>query len=610
MSEKSARRLELSITAAFVLALLLVGAVLIFTGGEASAKQIATLHLFGGTVDVRQGGSGDFQPATEGASLHEGDTVRTGPAGRAYIVYFDGSLTRLDYDTTFTLVTLETLNNASDSKVIEGKQGEGSSFHRVAELTDAESRFEIETPTATASIQGTVYALIVEGGVTTVAVVDGVVQTTGAGGSVTVPAGMMVSVDASGSIGAVQNLSADMLSTPWLSFNLCEVDHDDACVEGDSGEPPTESAGPNPEKGDRSQQQPPATINPTPPSAGGGGGGGGGGNGNGNGDGDGLPPPNAPPTARFTAKPDEGPAPLHVRFADTSSDPNGDPISRHWSFGDGSSRNGGTSPTHTFRDPGTYTVTLTIRDPDGATDHTSKVIDVGSPSAGFDHIVISPSNATIRPGGSQIYAAEAFDTRGKSMGSVTANTSFSIAPNGSCTGNACTATQPGDHTVTGTFSGDSDSATLEVEEPLPPPCPKYALAFQARPPDSIEAGKHFTVQVRVDVLRGGSTSGPLTISLSLSGGGFSGGDTSETWTGQGTKTFDDLSIDRPGSYSITASAACASSTDAAPITVTDDDDEDDDGDDGGDDGNDGGDDDDALGLVFLIPGIPASRRQR
>ena len=142
-----------------------------------------------------------------------------------------------------------------------------------------------------------------------------------------------------------------------------------------------------------------------------------------------------------------------MQFVDNSSDPDGDPISRHWSFGDGSSQDGGTNPTHTFADPGTYTVTLTVEDPQGASDAKSKVIEVGTPKPGFDHILISPSNATIDPGDSQNYTAEAFDTDGHSMGKVTAATSFSISPNGACSGNTCTATQPGAHTVTGTFSG-------------------------------------------------------------------------------------------------------------------------------------------------------------
>ena len=574
MSEKSKRRLELSISAVFVLALLLVGAVLIFSGGTASAKQIATLHLFAGPVEVQAKGSDAFEPGAEGQSLHEGDTVRTGSTGRATIEYFDESVTRLDFDTTFTLVTLETLDNENDSKVIRGEQGDGNSYNRVAELTDSESRFEVETPTATASAEGTVYALIVEDGSTTVAVLDGVVKTNGGAGSATVPAGKMVVVDAGGNLGAVQQISDELLNSPWLSYNMCDVDEEETCV-GSEIVTPVGKPDKEPQEPKETPSLPPvSTIAPT-------------------GEGDGSPPPNQPPSAGFTASQSVGPAPLHVQFADASSDPDGDPLSHQWNFGDGASQNGGDGPTHTFDTPGVYTVTLTVQDPDGQTDTKSKDITVRSPAAGFDHIVISPSSATIQQGNSQNYTAEAFDTDGTSMGNVTGSTSFSIQPNGSCNGNTCTANQPGTHTVTGTYSGDSDTATLIVEEPPPPPCPNYALSFHTRPPTSVEAGKQFIVQVRVDVLQGGSNDGPLTISLSLSGGSFSGGDTSATWTGQGTLTFNHLTIDEVGSYSMSGSAPCASSTDAAPITVTE----------GGGGGS-------ALGLVLLAPGLFTAPRGR
>ena len=573
MSDKAKRRLEFSITAVFMLALLLVGAVLIFSGGTASAEQVATLDIGAGVVEVQPKGSDAFRLGNDEQSLHEGDTVRTGSGGRASIDYFDGSETRLDYDTTFTLVTLETPDNEGGSKVIEAEQGSGNSYNRVAEVADSESHFEVETPTATASVQGTVYALIVDDAATTVAVLDGVVNATGEAGSVSVPAGRMVVVDAGGGVGAVQEISDELLSNDWLSHNLCNVDHDAACVRDESAEPSG-----NPEKKPRSPTDElpttPSTFVRTSPA--------------GDPGVDGPPPPNASPTAGFSASPMAGPAPLPVQFHDKSSDPDGDQISRHWSFGDGSSQDGGTGPTHTFDDPGTYTVTLTVEDPDGESDSKSKVVDVGTPPPGFDRINISPSNATIEPGDFQKYTAEAFDTDGNSMGNVTAATSFSISPNGSCSGNTCTANQPGTHTVTGTFRGDRDTARLIVEGPPPPPCPNYALAFRSRPPASIDAGKQFNVQVRVDVLDGGSNDGPLTISLSLSGGDFSGADTSARWTGQGTVTFNHLTIDRPGSYSISANAPCASSTGAASITVKD-------------DGSDA-----APGLVVLTPGVIAT----
>ena len=662
MSEKTRRGLEISITAVFVLALLLVGAVLVFSGGTASAKQFATLRLLGGQVAV-QTGSGAFETGEDGTSLREGDTVRTGPDGRASIEYFDGSLTRLDFDTSFTLVTLETLGNEAASKVIESSQADGNSYHRVAELADAQSRFETETPTTTASVNGTEYALLVSDGSTTIAVVSGVVTASGATTSVDVPAGKMVIVGTGGTVGPIQDIPRGLLDSDWLSFNRCQTDDAPACEEAD-GEQPGGPTAHHDGSGEGDQGSTPPTSNT------------GGGAGEGGTTGDGPPPPpklNQPPQAGFAASPQVGHAPLRVRFKDASHDPDGDPVSLHWSFGDGSTRSGGLSPTHTFQDPGDYTVTLRVSDPDGEHDSSSKVIHVGStedhhppnvkikdapenpsdsrnahfsftsdeegrgfvckldgdsePCGGsgaagpnraavtgsisysnlsqgphafsvsmtdasgntgtasfawtidtgggvepaFDHIVISPANATIQSGDSQAYSAEAFDSNGASMGDVTPHTTFSIAPNGSCNGHACSAEQPGAHTVTGTYSGDSDNAILTVEEASPPPstCPNFALSFHTRPPTSQEAGHQFNVQIRVEVLEGGSSNGPLEIQLSLQGGSFSGGETSASWTGQGILTFNHLTIDQAGTYGISASASCASSTDVATITIED-----------------------------------------
>ena len=567
----------------------MVGAILVFSGGSASAKQFATLRLLGGQVAVQRG-SGAFETGEEGTSLREGDTVRTGPDGRAAIEYFDGSLTRLDFDTSFTLVTLETLGDAAASRVIESSQAEGNSYHHVAELADALSGFEIETPNATASVDGTGYALLVDEGSTTIAVVEGVVTARGSTESVEIPAGKMAVVGTDGLVGPIQAIPSELLDGDWLMFNRC-ADHDGPeCVEGDGGGPegPTE-----PPKGSGQGEQ--GSVPPTSTTGAGGEGGTAGGT---------SPPPtlDQPPRAGFSATPRLGPAPLRVRFSDASNDPDGDPLSRHWSFGDGSALSSGQTPSHTYNDPGRYTVTLTVSDPKGKHDATSKVIRVGSAEALFDHIIISPSNATIQSGGFQSYTAEAFDSDGGSMGNVTADTDYSIAPDGSCNGNTCTANQPGAHTVTGTYHAESDHATLMVEDeappppPPPPPCPTYALAFHVRPPANQAAGYQFNVQIRVDVLDDGSSDGPLNISLSLQGGTFSGGETSATWTGQGIVNFNHLTIEEPGSYAISASANCAISTDPTPITITD----------GSNSSAKAG--GSALGLVLAVPWIRRLRR--
>jgi hypothetical protein len=80
----------------------------------------------------------------------------------------------------------------------------------------------------------------------------------------------------------------------------------------------------------------------------------------------------------------------------------------------------------------------------------------------LNQLAISPSSATITAGGSQSYTATGSDLYGNSLGDLTASTTFTIAPNGSCTGATCTATVAGGHSVTGSNSARTASASLNV----------------------------------------------------------------------------------------------------------------------------------------------------
>jgi len=88
------------------------------------------------------------------------------------------------------------------------------------------------------------------------------------------------------------------------------------------------------------------------------------------------PAVNQTPIASFTASPTSGVVPLEVFFdASGSYDPDGNILSYAWDFKDGSTGNGQII-SHTFAFTGNYDVKLTVTDNKGATDSTTKKIEV------------------------------------------------------------------------------------------------------------------------------------------------------------------------------------------------------------------------------------------
>ncbi|RCG26505.1 PKD domain-containing protein [Sphaerisporangium album] len=87
---------------------------------------------------------------------------------------------------------------------------------------------------------------------------------------------------------------------------------------------------------------------------------------------------NRNPIAKAAADKTSGPAPLTVNFSSAgSSDPEGGALTYSWNFGDGTTSTAA-NPTKTYTTNGTYTPTLTVRDPQGLTGTASLVVSVGN----------------------------------------------------------------------------------------------------------------------------------------------------------------------------------------------------------------------------------------
>lgn len=99
--------------------------------------------------------------------------------------------------------------------------------------------------------------------------------------------------------------------------------------------------------------------------------------------------PNGAPTAAFA--PPSCVEDQPCQFTDGSSDGDGNVVAWTWDFNDGQS-SGDKNPSHTYANPGTYNVKLTVRDDDGATAEVTQAVNVGAapppnspPSASFTH---------------------------------------------------------------------------------------------------------------------------------------------------------------------------------------------------------------------------------
>lgn len=89
-----------------------------------------------------------------------------------------------------------------------------------------------------------------------------------------------------------------------------------------------------------------------------------------------TPAANALPSAQFDLYQDDGHGPMTVSvYGGPSGDPEGDPLTYRWDFGDRTQASG-VAASHTYAEPGAYTITLTVTDSVGGSGQTGERVTV------------------------------------------------------------------------------------------------------------------------------------------------------------------------------------------------------------------------------------------
>ena len=168
------------------------------------AEALANAVSIDTAVDVSLA-EADFTAVDEPVPVAAGDVVRTDGTGFAEVAYFDGSVTRLDINTSFTVVEL---SDEEGGSTVRTRMETGRTWNRVEELAEGDE-FVVETSVATATVRGTAFAIDCPDATTcTFTVVEGTV-------TLELPDGSTVDVVAPSAVTVTDGVAAPAVAVPF-----------------------------------------------------------------------------------------------------------------------------------------------------------------------------------------------------------------------------------------------------------------------------------------------------------------------------------------------------------------------------------------------------------
>jgi hypothetical protein len=153
-----------------------------------------TLSILSGSVEIQKPGSDSSQPGADGMTLAVGTRVKTAPHSHALLTFFEGSTLKLEPNSDVEIQQIQYTDEQSTKVVL--KQWLGKTWSRVVKMADPGSHYQIETPSATAIVRGTLFATEVEeNGFTKVSTIEGLVSVVAEDKEVQLPANKQVQVE-------------------------------------------------------------------------------------------------------------------------------------------------------------------------------------------------------------------------------------------------------------------------------------------------------------------------------------------------------------------------------------------------------------------------------
>ena len=193
-SYASARKFTIPITIALLLVLVAGLGQFIFFKPTPVMASTCILSILSGSVNIQNPGKDTDQKGFDGMTLNVGTQIKTGPDSHALLTFFEGSTVKLEPNTCLEIQQVEYSDEQPTTIIL--RQWLGRTWSRVIKMVDSGSRYEIETPSATAIVRGTLFTTEVEEtGFTTVSTTEGLVSVVAQEQEVNVPANQKTEVE-------------------------------------------------------------------------------------------------------------------------------------------------------------------------------------------------------------------------------------------------------------------------------------------------------------------------------------------------------------------------------------------------------------------------------